>query len=88
VLLLSRDRAYVVRASVTVAPITRTVRGIPTEVPLAPEDGLPVACAVNLDDIVTIPKGLLQERITTLSREKMDLVEAAVRFALDLRSDR
>ena len=59
VLLLSRDAAYRVRSSVTVAPITRTVRSIPVEVPLDRSDGMPVACAVNLDDILTIPRYLL-----------------------------
>ena len=84
VLLLSRDRAYEVRASVTVAILTRTVRGIPTEVALGPEDGMPAACAVNTDDIVTIPKSLLREQITLLSPGKMAAVASAVSFALDL----
>ena len=87
VLLLSRDRAYAVRTAVTVAVITRKVRGIPTEVALGPDDGLPAACVVNLDDILTIPKSLLEERVTLLSEEKMRLVVRAVEFALDLRED-
>lgn len=85
VLLLSRDRAYRVRASVTFAIITRTVRRIPTEVQLGPEDGMPVPCVVNADDILTAPKALLSEHITTLSPEKMAAVDSAVRFALDIR---
>ncbi len=84
VLLLSRDRAYRVRASITVAVITRTVRNIPVEVALGPEDGMPAACVVNVDDILTIPKTLLRDRITSLSREKIAAVASAVRFALDL----
>ena len=84
VLLLSRDRAYAVRASVTVAPLTRTVRGIPVEVPLTPADGLPTDCAVNLDDVLTIPKRLLRDRITTLTPTKMQAVAEAITFALDL----
>lgn len=59
-LLLSRDSAYKVRTSVTVAMVTRTVRDIPVEVPLGPEDGMPAECAVNLDDILTIPKTRLR----------------------------
>jgi mRNA interferase MazF len=47
VLLLSRNAAYAVRSLVTIAPITRTVRGIPAEVPLRPADGLPQPCVVN-----------------------------------------
>lgn len=85
VLLLSRDAAYSVRTSVTVAIITRTIRNIPVEVLLGKEDGMPVKCAVNLDDIVTIPKSRLAERITTLSVEKMTEVVKAIGFALDLR---
>jgi len=84
VLLLSRDSAYSVRTSVTVAIITRTIRGIPVEVLLGREDGMPAKCVVNADDIITIPKSRLAERITTLSSEKMALVSSAVIFALDL----
>lgn len=84
VLLLSRNAAYRVRNSVTVAIVTRTIRGIPVEVPLDEDDGMPVRCVVNLDDILTIPKALLEEPITILSREKMALVSRAITFALDL----
>lgn len=84
VVLLSRNPAYSVRTSVTVAPVTRTIRDIPVEVPLGPGDGLPARCVVNLDDLTTIPKPLLTERITALSPEKMAAVDAAIRFALDL----
>lgn len=84
-ILLSRNSAYDVRTSVTVGLITRTVRSIPTEVPLGPEDGMPEHCVVNLDDILTIPKAKLATRITTLSIEKMSEVSKAVIFALDLR---
>jgi mRNA interferase MazF len=84
VLLLSRNRAYRVRRSITVAPVTRTMRGIPVEVPLDGTNGMPTRCAVNLDDILTIPLALLEDRITTLSRPKMLLVNDAITFALDL----
>ena len=85
VLLLSRDAAYRVRTSVSVAIVTRTIRSIPVEVLLKPEDGMPRECVVNLDDILTIPKARLAERITILSPEKMTAVARAVTFALDLR---
>ena len=85
VLLLSRNAAYVVRTSVTVAVITRTIRSIPTEVPLGPADGMRTKCVVNLDDILTIPKSRLTERIAALSPAKMTDVDKAVAFALDLR---
>ena len=83
-LLLSRDAAYTVRTSVTVAMITRTIRAIPVEVPLGPEDGMPTQCAVNLDNILTIPRSRLTERITILSLDKMTAVSKAIVFALDL----
>ncbi len=85
VLLLSRDAAYNVRTSVTVAPVTRTIRGIPVEVLLGQEDGMPAKCVVNLDDIITVPRSRLTERITVLASEKMTAVARAIIFALDLR---
>ena len=86
VLLLSRDAAYRVRTSVSVAIVTRTIRSIPVEVLLKPEDGMPRECVVNFDDIITIPKARITERITILSPEKMTAVAKALIFALDLRT--
>lgn len=85
-MLLSRDEAYAVRTLVTVAPITTRRRGIPPEVELGPPDGLPQACVVNLDNLVTIPKAALQERISLLRPVKLRAVETALHFALGLRS--
>ncbi len=84
VVLLSRDAAYRVRNAATVAPVTRTIREIPTEVPLDKDDGLPRRCVVNLDDIATIPKPLLDERLTVLSERRMREIDRAIRFALGL----
>ena len=84
VVLLSRDEAYAVRTAVTVAPVTRTVRGIPVEVPLGKENGLPLPCAVNCDSILTIPKAYLESRIVVLSEKKIEDIDRAIRFALDL----
>lgn len=84
VVLLSRDEAYAVRNAVTVAEVTRTIRGIPVEVPLGPEDELPARCAANLDTIMTIRKELLTKRIALLRNEKMAEIQKAVKFALDL----
>jgi mRNA interferase MazF len=85
VVLLSRDVAYRVRTSITVGIVTRIARNIPVEVPLGPEDGLPQQCVANLDDILTIPKARLSERITALSPQKMAAVVRAITFALDLK---
>jgi mRNA interferase MazF len=82
--LLSRDAAYRVRAAITVAPVTRTIRNIPVEVMLDRNDGMPVRCVINLDDITTLPKALIKERITALSPEKIKRVDDAIRFALQL----
>jgi mRNA interferase MazF len=81
---LSRDAAYRVRAAITVAPVTRTIRNIPVEVILDQSDGMPARCVVNLDDIPTLPKALVKQRITALSTEKIQQVDQAIRFALDL----
>lgn len=71
----------------TVAVITRTIRGIPVEVALDEQDGMPTRCVVNLDNILTIPKALLKNPLTVLSREKMAQVSRAIVFALDLSRD-
>lgn len=84
VVLLSRDEAYPVRNAITVAEVTRTIRKIPVEVSLGPEDGLPQRCVVNLDTIITIRKDLLIERITLLKSDKIALIEKAIRFALGM----
>jgi mRNA interferase MazF len=84
VLLLSRNSAYGRRTHVTVAPLTRTARSIRTEVALSNADGVPTDSVVNLDDIQTIPARWLDRQVATLSPQKMDDVDRAVRFALDL----
>lgn len=86
VVLLSRDVAYRVRTSITIGIVARIARNIPVEVPLGKEDGMPQQCVVNLDDILTIPKTRLTERITTLSPQKMPAVARAIIFALDLKA--
>lgn len=84
VVLLSRDEAYAVRNAVTVAEVTTTIRGIPVEVALGPEDGLPKRCVINVDTLVTIRKELLIERITLLGSEKIEQIDRAIKFALSL----
>jgi len=84
VVLLSRNEAYTIRQLVTVAPVTARLRHIPTEVALGPEDGLPKACAVNLDTLTTIARRSLTRQIAPLSPAKLSAVERALRFALGL----
>ncbi|MBU1670799.1 MAG: type II toxin-antitoxin system PemK/MazF family toxin [Actinobacteria bacterium] len=84
VLLLSRDAAYDVRTSVTVAPLTGTIRSIPSEVRLGRREGLKKDCVANLDDLQTVPRSMLIERLTTIPEEKMSQVAEAISFALNL----
>lgn len=84
VLILTRDSAIPVLNSVTVALITSTIRGIPTEVELTPEDGMPETCAANFDNIQTVSRRKLGDRITRLSSRKLAETAAAVSFALGL----
>ncbi len=85
VVLLSRNEAYAVRNAVTIAEVTTTIRGIPVEVTLGPEDGLPKTCVANLDTIATIRKDLLTKRITLLRNERLQQIDAAIKFSLSLR---
>jgi mRNA interferase MazF len=64
--------------------VSRTLRSIPTEVPLGKREGLPQRCAVNADNLVTIPKAWLDSRIARLSDEKVEALDHALRFALGL----
>lgn len=82
VLVLTRDSAVSYLASVTVAPITTAIRGVPSEVLLTEEDGMKVHCAVNLHNIVTVSQDRLGRRVAQLDAQKMAQICAAVRFAL------
>jgi len=84
VLILTRDSAIAVLNSVTVAPITSTIRSIPTEVILTADDGLPGTCAANFDNIQTVPKANISTPITHLSASKMKAAAGALGFALGL----
>lgn len=87
VLVLTRDSAITVLNAVTIAPITSTIRSIPTELLLTEEDGFPRTCAANFDNLQTVPKGQIGDRITRLSRRRMQEAAAAVSFALALNED-
>lgn len=85
VVIVSRDDVAGRRDSTTVAAITSTVRGIPTEVLLDHRDGFPQLCAVNCDELQTIRKVRLSRRIGRLSETKLGSLDDALRFALQLR---
>lgn len=84
VLILTRDSVLEYLGEVTIAPITSTVRDIPSEVFLSKADGMPHNCAVNCDHLQTVPKGKIGSLITTLSQAKIVEVGQAIRFALDI----
>jgi len=83
-ILISRDQAIAVRTSVTLVPLTGRIRGIPVEVPLGPQDGVPRACVANADVVTTVLKSNLIRRIGRLAPDKLRAVEDALRFALGL----
>lgn len=80
-LILTRDEALPVLNQVIAIPATRTVRGIRTEVPLDPGDGMPSACCLTVDNLETIVPALCTERITRLSPAKMQEVCRALTLA-------
>jgi mRNA interferase MazF len=82
VLVLTRDSAVAFLEEITVAPITSTIRDIPSEVVLSPADGVPRDCAVNLDHLQTVPKQRIGPLITTLPPPRLHEVRAALLFAL------
>lgn len=80
---LTRSRAIPVLHSLLAAPVTRHVRGIATEVPLGPEEGMPQACAASLDNLRVVPKAYLTTRICSLGPVAMAAVCAALGDAVD-----
>ena len=69
---------------VTVAPVTGTIRDIPSEVILSREDGMKKDCAINCDHIQTVSKSKIGALVTMLSQEKLEEVRKAILFALNL----
>lgn len=84
VVVLTRDSVLDYLGEVTVAPITTTVRDIPTEVFLSKDDGMPRDCAVNCDHLQTVSRGKIGAHIISLPPEQMTAVKRAIRFALDI----
>ena len=84
VLILSRSPVIEYLGEVTIAPVTTTIRDIPSEVLLTKADGLPRECVVNCDHLQTVSKGKIGSLIATLSTSRMAEVAEAVSFALAL----
>ncbi len=81
VVILTRDSALEFLGEVTIAPVTSTIREIPTEVLLGPDDGMPKDCAVNTDHLQTVARGRIGLLITSLPEEKMEELRRALLFA-------
>lgn len=81
--IVSRQAAIPVLNALLVAPATRTIRNIPSEVQLGREDGMPEDCALSFDNLVSVPKSLLTERITRLGPAKIAELCAALDVATD-----
>ena len=84
ILILTRDSILEYLGEVTVAPITPTIREIPSEVSLSKNDGMPRDCAINCDHIQTVSKATIGSLIATLSEQKLGDVREAITFALNL----
>lgn len=82
VVVLTRQSATAYLSTVTVAPITSAIHGVPSEVELNEEDGMKGPCAVNLHNLVTVSQHRLGKRVAHLSAPRMNQVCAALRFSL------
>jgi mRNA interferase MazF len=82
VVVLTRGSAIPYLTNVTVAPITSTIRGVPSEVVLTAEDGMKAPCAVNLHNAVTVSQQRLGRRVTQLGSSRITEICAALRFSL------
>ena len=82
VLVLTRDSAISYLSTVSVAPITSTIRGVPSEVALGEDDGMKAPCAVNLHNTITVSQNRLGKRMARLSSLRMNEICAALRFSL------
>ena len=85
VCVLTRDAAIDVLTAVTCAPITRTIRGIRSEVAIGPEQGLSDACVISCDNVITVPIDVLDdEPVGHLDEVVRAALDRALRYALDI----
>lgn len=82
---VTRDAAASVLTAITCAPITRTTRGIRSEVSIGPDEGLPETCVISCDNIITVPvEALDREPVGHLDETKRSELDRALRYALDI----
>jgi mRNA interferase MazF len=86
VVLVSRTSAVRVRPVVTIVPVTRTVRGLQSELPLGRDDGLRSRSVANCDTLETVSKRRLTKKIGSLDSHKLVALDAALRYALGIRT--
>jgi len=84
VVILTRNSILEYLGEITIAPVTSTIRDIPSEVLLSHGDGMLNDCAVNCDHIQTVSKSNIGSMITSLSKEKLSEIRDAINFALNL----
>lgn len=75
-LIVTRTEAIPVLTWILVAPVTRTIRGIPTEVKLDIDDGMPVLCVAAFDNIQPIRKSFLTEFVGSISQRRSEVCRA------------
>ena len=83
VLVVTRSEAVPVLTWIVVAPVTRTIRGIPTEVALGPEQGLPDECVASFDNLQPVRRSFLVERVGELGADEGPAICEAVRALTD-----
>ena len=84
VVVLTREAARAAMIKVTVAPITSTAKGLSSEVPVGPGNGLEQNSVISLDNVVTIPAGLLGRTVGFLTSEQEKLLARSIVLAYDL----
>jgi mRNA interferase MazF len=82
VLVLTRTSMVDRLSRITVAPITSTIRGVPSEVVIGADDGMKQSCAVNLYNVTTVHRRLLGRRVAQLTSARMRAICAALAFAV------
>lgn len=81
VLLLARDQATSTLNEIVVVPVTRTIRGLTTEVILTQDDGMPLVCALNFDHVALARRDRIGALITSLSESRWPAVRSALLVA-------
>ncbi len=84
VVILTRNAVLHSIGSIVVAPVTRTVRGLPTEVVFGRRQGLSTRCVANLDNILTVPRDRLKRLMGTCGSTKTEELDQAIKVALEV----